>query len=50
MDICDRVSKLMECGNDNSPVAVNGIMKNLQNSMGNVRNETFLNAVSKQSV
>jgi hypothetical protein len=33
MDECDKVSSLLQCGKDNSPEAVAGIMDNLENAM-----------------
>jgi hypothetical protein len=33
MDECDKVSSLLECGKDNSPDAVSGLMDNLENAM-----------------
>jgi hypothetical protein len=30
MDACDKVSKLLQCGKDNSPDAVSGLMNNLE--------------------
>jgi hypothetical protein len=33
MDACDKVSKLLQCGKDNSPDAVSGLMNNLENSI-----------------
>jgi len=33
MDACDKVSKLLKCGQDNSPEAVSGLMKQLENAI-----------------
>jgi len=33
MDLCDKVSKLLQCGKENSPDAVAGLMNNLENAM-----------------
>jgi len=33
MDACDKVSRLLKCGKDNSPEAVAGLMKNLENAI-----------------
>jgi len=33
MDACDKVSRLLKCGKDNSPEAVSGLMKNLENTI-----------------
>jgi len=33
MDICDKMSKLLECGNVNSPEAVDQLIKILENSL-----------------
>jgi hypothetical protein len=33
MDACDKVTKLLQCGKDNSPEAVAGIMNNLENAI-----------------
>jgi len=33
MDPCDKVSRLLKCGKDNSPEAVAGLMKNIENTI-----------------
>jgi len=33
MDICDKMSKLLQCGNVNSPEAVDQLIKILENSL-----------------
>jgi hypothetical protein len=33
MDACDKASKLLQCGKENSPEAVAGLMKNLEIEM-----------------
>jgi hypothetical protein len=33
MDPCDKVTKLLQCGKDNSPGAVSGLMNNLENAI-----------------
>jgi len=33
MDACDKVSRLLKCGKDNSPEIVNGLIKNLENGL-----------------
>jgi hypothetical protein len=33
MDPCDKASKLLQCGKENSPEAVAGLMSNLENEM-----------------
>jgi hypothetical protein len=33
MDACDKVAKLLQCGKENSPEAVSGLMQNLENAM-----------------
>jgi hypothetical protein len=33
MDACDKASKLLQCGKENAPEAVAGLMNNLENAM-----------------
>jgi hypothetical protein len=33
MDACDKASKLLKCGQENSPEAVAGLMSKLENEM-----------------
>jgi hypothetical protein len=40
MDPCDKASKLLQCGKENSPEAVAGLMNNLENEM------TVINIIS----
>jgi hypothetical protein len=33
MDACDKVSGLVQCGKDNSPELISGLMSNIENSI-----------------
>jgi hypothetical protein len=33
MDACDKAAKLLQCGKENSPEAVSGLMQNLETSI-----------------
>jgi len=33
MDLCDKVSKMVQCGKDNSPEAVAQLMNNIENTL-----------------
>jgi hypothetical protein len=33
MDACDKAAKLLQCGKENSPDAVSGLMQNLETSI-----------------
>jgi len=33
MDACDKVSRLLKCGKDNSPDIVSDLMKNMENAI-----------------
>jgi len=42
MDACDKASRLLKCGKDNSPEAVEGLMKQLENSIAvNLKNPNY---------
>jgi hypothetical protein len=33
MDVCDKVATMLQCGKDNSPEAVAGLMENLEQTL-----------------
>jgi hypothetical protein len=43
MDVCDKAAKLIECGNENSPEALAGLVDNMENAFAvlNFEHKTF---------